>query len=252
MIFRAYLDTFNDNYNASHNEFNYNGRGEMFYTYNNFRRDINLSFKIAAQSRHEMYPLYRKLNYLVSNVAPEYDDQYNRIRTPFMRLTVGSYLDRVPGILTSTQISWDKDYPWEIAMDSPEKGMDSAMLVLPHVLNVTVNFTPIHSFLPQKGIQSPFILPHADNVSGLREEQQWYAQPIANNVNDAKKSTQVTAVNTKKYNGSNFINYIEGGTSEQNGNGDQTSERAPRRSISRRRGNREYDPFDTSLSAANQ
>ena len=43
------------------------------------------SFKIAAQSRHEMMPLYRKLNFLVSNVAPEY--KVTRMRTPFIRLT---------------------------------------------------------------------------------------------------------------------------------------------------------------------
>ena len=100
IVFRAFLDSFNDNYNASHNEFNYNGRGETFYTYNSFKRNISLSFKIAAQSRVEMMPLYRKLNYLVSNVAPEYGPS-GRIRTPFMKLTVGSWCDRVPGILNS-------------------------------------------------------------------------------------------------------------------------------------------------------
>ena len=54
IVFKAFLDSFNDNYNASHNSFNYNGRGETFYTYNGFTRNIDFQFKIAAQSKEEM------------------------------------------------------------------------------------------------------------------------------------------------------------------------------------------------------
>ena len=174
MVFRAFLDDFSDNYSADHNEIKYNGRAENFYTYNSFNRDISLSFKIAAQSRHEMMPLYRKLNFLASNTAPEYSDG-GRIMTPYIRLTVGSYLNRVPGVLKSIGISWQKDYPWEISIDSPEEGMDSHMLVLPHVLDVSVSFQPIHNFLPQKGTRnSPFILPHWDQRDGkLNPLQKW-------------------------------------------------------------------------------
>ena len=175
MVFRAFLDDFSDSYSANHNEIKYNGRAENFYTYNSFNRDISLSFKIAAQSRHEMMPLYRKLNFLASNTAPEYNKNSGRIMTPYIRLTVGSYLNRVPGVLKSIGITWQKDYPWEIAIDSPEKGMDSHMLVLPHVLDVSVNFQPIHNFLPQKSVsESPFILPHYDQRDGkLNSLQKW-------------------------------------------------------------------------------
>jgi len=179
MVFRAFLDDFNDNYSANHNEIKYNGRAENFYTYNSFNRDISLSFKIAAQSRHEMMPLYRKLNFLASNTAPEYDKTSGRIMTPYIRLTVGSYLNRVPGVLKSIGITWQKDYPWEISIDSPEKGMDSHMLVLPHVLDVSVSFQPIHNFLPQKSVsESPFILPHYDNRDGLVSPlRKWMSLP---------------------------------------------------------------------------
>ena len=181
MVFRAFLDDFNDSYSANHNEIKYNGRAENFYTYNSFNRDISLSFKIAAQSRHEMMPLYRKLNFLASNTAPEYNKNSGRIMTPYIRLTVGSYLNRVPGVLKSIGITWQKDYPWEIAIDSPEKGMDSHMLVLPHVLDVSVNFQPIHNFLPQKSVsESPFILPHYDQRDGkLKQEQRWLSNGSA-------------------------------------------------------------------------
>jgi len=149
ILFRAFLDGFNDNYNATHNEFNYNGRGETFYTYNGFKRNINFSFKIAAQSKGELKPLYEKLNYLVSNTAPEYSS-VGRMRTPFIRLTVGDWCNRVPGVLNSIGLSWNTNYPWEIRNTE-------GILMLPHVLDVNVQFTPVHNFMPEKSINSQFI-----------------------------------------------------------------------------------------------
>jgi hypothetical protein len=172
MVFRAFLDSFNDSYNGNWNEFVYNGRGEPFYTYNNFNRNLTFGFKIAAQSRWEMMPLYRKLNFLVSNTAPDYKG--TRMRGPFMKLTIGSMIDRVPGFFSSIQLSWKTDYPWEITIDSPELGGAKDLLVLPHVLDVTCNYTPVHNFIPQKSItKSPFILPHESNRY-LQDEKKWY------------------------------------------------------------------------------
>jgi hypothetical protein len=148
IVFKAFLDSFNDNYNASHNSFNYNGRGETFYTYNGFTRNIDFQFKIAAQSKEEMLPLYTKLNYLVSNTTPEYSD-VGRMRTPFIKLTVGDWCNRVPGVLNSIALSWQKDYPWQIKNNEN-------ILMLPHVLDVNVQFTPIHQFMPEKSINSQF------------------------------------------------------------------------------------------------
>lgn len=156
IIFRAFLDTLGDNFNATHNEIKYNGRGEQFYTYNSFKRDINLGFKIAAQSRHEMKPLYQKLNYLAAQTAPNYSPSMGRIRTPYMKLTVGDYFNRIPGVLNNVNIAWQTNYPWEIAYDPEEKDKD--MLVLPHVLDITLTFTPIHSFTPNNSAtKSPYI-----------------------------------------------------------------------------------------------
>ena len=155
IIFRAFLDTFTDNFSATHNEIKYNGRGEQFYTYNSFKRGINISFKIAAQSRHEMKPLYRKLNYLAAQTAPNYSENMGRIRTPYMKLTMGDYFNRVPGVLTSVTIAWQKDYPWEIQLDPDKKDKD--MLILPHVLDVSLVFQPIHSFTPNNDVQTPYI-----------------------------------------------------------------------------------------------
>ena len=66
MLFRAYLDSFDDSYKGDWGGHSYVGRADQVYTYKGFDRNLNFSFKIAAQTRHEMMPVYRKLNYLAS------------------------------------------------------------------------------------------------------------------------------------------------------------------------------------------
>jgi hypothetical protein len=162
IVFRAFLDTISDDYNATHNSYKYNGRGEEFYTYNKFNRKIQLSFKIAAQTRHEMKPIYQKINYLAAQTAPNYSPE-GRIRTPYLFLTVGDWFQKIPGLLSSVNLTWHKDYPWEIALDRFSSkdgtvgGKDAQMLILPHVLDVNVSFQPIHNFTPSNNITSPFI-----------------------------------------------------------------------------------------------
>ena len=155
IVFRAFLDSLNDNFDASHNTIKFNGRAENFYTYNSFNRKVSLSFKIAAQSRHEMKPIYRKLNYLAAQTAPNYSNESNRLITPYMRLTVGDYFNKLPGVLSNVSISWQTNYPWEIKIDPLDK--DSEMLVLPHILDVSIRYQPIHSFTPRNDIDVSFI-----------------------------------------------------------------------------------------------
>ena len=194
IVFRAFIDDLADNYSAEHNEFKYNGRGEKFFTYKGFARKISLGFKIAAQSRWEMMPLYRKLNFLISNTAPDYSPTTGRMRTPFMRLTVGSWMNRIPGVINNINLKWQKDYPWEINLTGPEDepGLRD-MVVLPHVLDVTLGFTPVHNFLPRKSItEAPFILPNHHEVDGaLGDYQKWLSLDSLNQTQktENKKTT---------------------------------------------------------------
>jgi len=147
LYFRAYLDSFSDGFGAKWNGFNYLGRAEDFYTYGGFSRSINVGFKIAAQSREEMKPLYQKLNTLISSTAPTYDN--NIMRGTLAKLTVGDYIYRLPGFIEKVDVQWGQDYPWEIAMRSPEgDAIDTAMQELPMVIDVSLSFKPIHNFVP--------------------------------------------------------------------------------------------------------
>ena len=151
LYFRAFLDTFNDNYQGSWSANNYLGRAEAFYTYQGFDRNISLGFKIAAATRHEMQPLYQKIVFLASSTAPTYSNNF--MRGTLVKLTVGDYVYDMPGFIESVGYTWNTDYPWEIAMSKPEGlGQDKEMQELPQVLDVTVNFKPIHKFTPKTGL----------------------------------------------------------------------------------------------------
>jgi len=147
--FRAFLNPISDSYNADWANRKYIGRGENMYNYNGFNRSISLSWVIAAQSREELLPLYRKLNYLVSNLAPDYSEQ-GYMRGPLIKLTVGDYISAVPGFINSMTVDIQDDATWEIAIDD-NGDKDPTIRELPHIIRVNnFNFTPIHNFIPSK------------------------------------------------------------------------------------------------------
>lgn len=168
--FRAFLTNFADNHGATWNGQRYMGRGEEFFTYQGFNRDVSFQFKVVAQSKQEMLPLWQKLNYLASSLYPDYSNQ-GFMRGNLHKLTIGEYFYRTPGILKSMNISVDDNYPWEIKYSEPEtarsfettdftntttqgskdfinSNSDADMMELPQVLNVSCTFTPILNELP--------------------------------------------------------------------------------------------------------
>lgn len=161
--FRAFIDSIDDNYNADWQGFKYVGRADNFYTYGGFERDINISFKIAAATRTEMRPLYRKMVLLASSTAPTYGGQ-GFMRGTLARLTVGSYFTQLPGVITSVKYSLIQDMPWELSMQSPEQGGDSDVQELPMGLQCNVSFKVIHDFAPQTGLYHYFTNPNPINA----------------------------------------------------------------------------------------
>ena len=146
LIFRALLSNgFTDNNSAALNSFRYFGRGEEFHTYQGFTREIGFSFKVAAFSRAELQPLYNKLNYLISQVYPDYSPNSGIMRAPVVKLTLGDYLYRVPGFLQSVNITVDNTTPWEINLENADDVQQ-----LPHVVDVSISFKPIMNVLPQR------------------------------------------------------------------------------------------------------
>jgi len=145
MVFRAYLTDLSDSVDATWNDIKYAGRGEKFYVYDGFSRKINVGFKVAALSAKEMEPIYQKLNYLMGNLMPDYKDTL--MRGPLVRMTIGNWIDSQPGVLNSLSYTVPQDSPWEIALNEPITvgGVKKSELILPHVVDVKLTFTPIGS-----------------------------------------------------------------------------------------------------------
>ena len=171
MVFRAFLTDLSDNINASWTGLKYIGRAENFYTYQGFERSVNIGFKVAALSKEEMQPMYNKLNYLQSNMMGDYKEGI--MRGPFMKMTIGNWFDRQPGIITSLNYKVSNDSPWEIAMDEPEGGIK--MLILPHIVEVSLTFIPIgaqtktENQLPQKGANQSNIAQNQNDTQYIKE-----------------------------------------------------------------------------------
>ena len=147
--FRAFLDEFNDNYTAKWDSVQYVGRGEELYNYSGFGREISMGWTVYAQSKAELIPMYKKLNYLASSLAPDYSDS-GFMRGNIVKITVGGYIYDQPGIIKSISYGIPEESPWEIAID--ENGNeDTSVKQLAHMIKVTgFTFIPIHKFIPAK------------------------------------------------------------------------------------------------------
>ena len=150
MHFRAFLGPISDSYSAQWNSFQYLGRGEQFYTYGGFSRTISLSWTVAAQSKQELIPMYKKLNYLASSLAPDYSPN-GYMRGNLVQLTIGGYLYEQPGFITGLTYEMGEDSPWEIGIGTTPGSEDGTVKELTQIIRVTgFQFTPIQKFIPRK------------------------------------------------------------------------------------------------------
>ena len=139
LYFRALLDSMSDSYTANWSGVKYIGRAEEFFTYNGFGRTMSFAFKAAAFSRQDLNFIYQKLNLLVGGTAPTYGDEGLFMRGTLLKLTIGDYIKDQNGFLSSVSLTWNTDYPWEL----------EGNMKVPHLLDVSCEFTPIHSFNPE-------------------------------------------------------------------------------------------------------
>ena len=149
--FRAYIDDFSDTYGADWGEVQYVGRGDKFYNYKGFNRSISMGWTVHASSRGELIPMYKKLNYLASGLAPDYSSG-GFMRGNLARLTVGGYLYNQLGIIKSITYTIPSESPWEIGIEG-DAGFDNDVKELPHMIKVTgFEFIPIQYDVAQKGL----------------------------------------------------------------------------------------------------
>jgi hypothetical protein len=143
--FRAYIDEFSDSYTAEWNDQSYMGRGEKFYKYNTFGREISLGFTAVADSEANLMAMYDQLNKLASTLAPTYTTK-GYLAGNIHVLTVGNYIKSEYGIMKSLTFAIDEDSIWEIKTGKQ----------LPHVIRISgIQFTPIQKFRPESVTSNP-------------------------------------------------------------------------------------------------
>ena len=156
-----------DNFTADWQGQKYMGRGEKFYKYQGFDRQMSLSWTVAAQSKQELIPMHQKLNYLASVCAPDYSPE-GYMGGNLISLTIGGWCYEQVGIMTGLNLEIPTESPWEIAL--PDEGnkafaqdgssilSDPSVKELPMIIRVTgFNFIPIHDFVPR--VQKNFFPP---------------------------------------------------------------------------------------------
>ena len=150
MNFRALISSFSDAYTADWGETQYVGRGDKFYNYKGFGRSISMGFNVYATSKAELIPMYKKLNFLASGLAPTYSSG-GFMQGNLTRMTVGGYLYNQLGFIKSLTYTIPQSSTWEIAIDN-NGDSDSTVKELPHMIEVTgFTFQPIQEFVPRIG-----------------------------------------------------------------------------------------------------
>jgi len=184
--FRAYLSNLQDSYTANWNSINYPGRGEEFFKYGGFSRDIGFDFKVHVASRIELFPTYQKLNYLASVMAPDYSPTVGYMRGNIVQLTVGDYLNDVYGVITNFSYNISEESTWDIARNN-DGSIDPNSAELPMLIDVNgFSFKPIHNFVPSTAInpanpQSKFISMGSDAKGYKPESAPPPTQPLPPN-----------------------------------------------------------------------
>ena len=144
MIFRANIKSFTDSFNPEWSAITIMGRADKAYLYTGFERSISFTFMVAATSREEMKPMWRKINALSTYTMPTYNTG-GRMIGPFMRITIGNLFQNSPGFIASLSVSIPDEATWEINL---EDSLD--MLQLPTMAEISVTFKMLADYRPQK------------------------------------------------------------------------------------------------------
>ena len=173
LTFRGFVQNISDNYNANWQGVNYVRRMEQFFTYTGFTRTFSYQLVIPVFSDIEQPFIYNKINSLVSYTAPSYVN--NLPQGTIVYMTMGNYL-RTAGIINSVSITVSNEIPWSSSF--PNAYGANTERILPQVITANIQFTPIHSTVPQLytspfGVNTangPFINQSSDIVDTQRRE----------------------------------------------------------------------------------
>ena len=169
IVFRATMDSITDSFQPQWTPVNMIGRADPNYHYSSYSRDVSVDFTIYATDRDEMKPIYRKLNALAGYTAPDYSGNTIGLTGPWMRITIGDLFNQVPVIISSLSYTFgDSESPWEINIEN-----DATMMQVPFKIQVSLSFSVISDFLPQKGGQFYSLAKSYNKFGPLQGSDNW-------------------------------------------------------------------------------
>lgn len=131
----AYMNGFKDNFNATWNEVNYNGRSDSFYIYNKGKRDVSFNLQIPCFTNNQLFEKHRALGQLASVTAGTYNNEF--LQGVLIKLNVGNYIVGEYAKLDSISYSIPENATWDV---------DNKLAMY---IEASFAFTIIHKDLPQ-------------------------------------------------------------------------------------------------------
>jgi hypothetical protein len=119
------------------------GRADKAYIYTGFERSISFTFTVAATSREELKPMWRKINYLSTYTMPDYRN--GRLVGPFMRITIGNLFQNTPVFIESLTVSVPDEATWELNAEGK-----SDVRQLPTMAEISVTLKYLGDYRPIK------------------------------------------------------------------------------------------------------
>jgi hypothetical protein len=110
--FVGYINGYSEIYDSSWDSTKYNGRSDLLYTFNSYKKTANFKLKIPAFDYLQIEENHRKLLRLQDGTAGTYKD--NRLGGIITYVDLGYYLGNVPCIITSINISIPDDASWDL------------------------------------------------------------------------------------------------------------------------------------------
>jgi hypothetical protein len=116
--FRATVTGINEVNTADWDDVQYMGRADKLYTYKGFNRDLNINFSVYANSVRELWPMWKRINYLSGLTRPsKYTDGVGTagfMYPPLITFRIGDMFVDQPAIIRSFGLTVPDDTPWEI------------------------------------------------------------------------------------------------------------------------------------------
>jgi len=124
--FRATVKGISESNNALWDELRFVGRADAIYSYSGFTRNLTFSFTVVVNSLLELYPVWKRINYIASSVKPsgytkkvQNDNATNRfVIPPMFMLTIGDLYKYQPVVMTAVTMAVPDNAVWEIVPEN--------------------------------------------------------------------------------------------------------------------------------------